>query len=187
MDKLSLMQFKETFELYRGRLRGSPRLINQLHLSILANFSAIEVDETNITFIKYILKDLKAFYRTGEGYKRRLDDFLIRKKSDIEIHETVTRIGLFITKQHDLCGLFLDCQFYNDILEILILIGSEEDSNETQKHDFIQRIVNKKGMKVEKAKRFVQGIIENSLKILINLLKSGSEVSDNLTKKVKYK
>jgi hypothetical protein len=178
MEKLSLTHFKETFELYRGKLRGSPRLINHLHLSILANFSLVEDHELK----KNILKDIKAFYRPGDAYKRRLDDFLIRKKSDIEIHETVTRIAVNLTNSKKLSAALLDTQFYNDIIEVLILIGSDEEPNDVQKLDFIQRIVNKKGLKIEKVKKFVQGIVENTLAVVINLLQS--EASEAFTKKV---
>jgi hypothetical protein len=187
IEKLSLNHFKETFELFRGRLRGSPRLINQLHLSILANISVLESSENLLPVKKLVAKDLKAFYRPSEAYKRRLDEFLIKKKVDIEIHETVTRIGVNMTKNCELSAMFLETQFYNDIIETLILIGLDDDPNDTVRGDFLQRIIGKKSsLSIDRIKRFVQGIIENTLIIIINILKGSKEVSQGLTKKVLF-
>ena len=40
-EKLDLSRFKEVFDMYRGRLRNFTKLVNNLHLNILSNFSEI--------------------------------------------------------------------------------------------------------------------------------------------------
>jgi len=91
--------FIETIDTVRGNLRGIMRLINNLHLNIIANFiESIKNTQLNENYIKNIALDMISFYKVSE---KRVDEFIIKKRQDIELHEIITRISIILTKYCD--------------------------------------------------------------------------------------
>lgn len=198
-EKINLSTFKEVFDIYRGRLRNVPKMLNTLHLNILSNFSDISkymVEEANEPLMKLICIDLKSFYRVSQNYKKRLDDFRNKKKQEFEIHEIITRIGVNVTKYGKLCLSLMDSFYFDDIIEYLIIIGIGENndnessnsgiSNNHKNSDFLLKIKEKKKKtNFEEIKKIVLSIVENSVLIIINIMNGPTDVSDPFSSKVK--
>ena len=48
--------------------------------------------------MKLITYDIKSFYRITANYKKRLEDFRKKKKTEFEIHNIITRAEVNISK-----------------------------------------------------------------------------------------
>lgn len=197
-EKINLTIFRDVFDIYRGRLRNFTRLLNSLHLNILSNFSDItkgNYDQSYSALMKLISLDIKSFYKMNQTYKRRLDDFRIRKKTEFEIHDTIARIGVNITKYEENSNILLESFFFDDIIEFLIIIGvGEHNDNESSNSnngvnypnsDFILKMKEKKKkMNLEEIKKIVLSIVDNSVKIIVNIMDSAEEISEPFTSKL---
>jgi hypothetical protein len=194
-EKLNLSVFREAFEMYRGRLRNFNKLMNNFHLSILSNFADITKTVYDPTFeplTKLITEDIKSFYKSSKNYKNRLDNFRVKKRLEFDIHDTITRIGVNITKYESNSILLMDSLFFDDIIEYLIIIaiGENNDNESTNSNnvgnaDFILRMKEKKKkMNMEEIKKVVVSIVENSALIMINIMTSSDAVSDPFSAKV---
>jgi hypothetical protein len=192
-DKLNLLVFKDVFEIYRGRLRSFNKMLNSLHLNILSNFSELPNEENYENLTKLISLDVKSYYKMSPNYKRRLDDFRIRKKTELEIHETMVRIGSQITKSHKNCEILMDSFFFDDVIEYLIIIGVGEHYDDTEslnekssnQADFILKLKEKKKKQnLEEIKKSVAAVVENSLIIILNVMGSTNELSDPFSTKL---
>lgn len=191
---LDLAIFKDGFDMFRGRLRGAQRTVNHLHLAVLANISELskykEEEETVDAILALIAQDLNAFYRITKTYKKRLEDFRKKKKYDVEVHELMTRIGVNITKHSTHCKDLMDSYYFDDIIEYLIIIGvgeqNENDEENFKGLDFIAKIKEKKKKSnIDEIKKTTASIVDNSLKIIINIMSSPNEISDSFSTKVK--
>ena len=130
----------------------------------------------------------------SQNYKRRLDDFRVNKKCEIEIHDIITRIGANITRYKNNCESLIDSFFFDDIIEYLIIIGvGENNDNESTNSnrsnnngaDFILKIKErKKKINLEEIKRMIASIVENSIVIFINVMNSPNEISDPFSTKL---
>jgi hypothetical protein len=177
--KLNLEEFKDNFDLYRGKLRVFSKMLNNLHLNILANLSdmsKLNPLEEYEEMMKVIMTDLKAFYRKTTANKKRYEDFKKRKQYEIEIQEIISRIGVNVTKYNKLSFSLIDSYFYDDIIEYLKNISRKGGK------DFLQEIKEKKKKDIEEVKRYTLSIVENSTMILVNVMKSDEEeISDLVT------
>lgn len=184
-EKLNLEEFKEFFDPFRGRLRIFCKFLNNLHLKILANLSDIVKNNADPEFepiLKNIMFNLKSFYRNNPNAKKKLEDFKSRKLYEVEIQETITRIGVNVTKYEKLSFSMLESYFYDDIVEYLIVIAK---TNENKK-DFIQIVAEKKRKNIDEVKRYILSIVENSQNILLNIVDSeNEEISDAVFQIVK--
>jgi hypothetical protein len=153
------------------------RLLNNLHLNILANFiESIKNTELNENYIKNIALDMITFYK---GPEKKVDEFIIKKRQDVELHEIITRISIILTKYCDVSKLLMDTMFFNDIIQTLILIADDEPT------DYVQKLISKnKKISQEKIVTFIFSIVENSLIIMIQVIKGPEIISEGLTDKV---
>jgi hypothetical protein len=170
-ENLDLDEFKTNFDPYRTKLRSFCRFLNNLHLNILANLSAIaKTNSENQTeqegLLQKIMFDLKAYYRYSSNSKKRLEDFKTRKFYEVETHEVITRIAVNITKHPNLAFSMLESYFYDDLIEYLIIIS--QTRSETK--DFIQEVCQKKKKDSEEIKKYVLSIVENSQQIFLNIM-----------------
>ena len=111
------------------------RLINNIHLNILANLiESIKNTQLNENYIKNIALDMITFYK---GSEKRVDEFIIKKRQDVELHEIITRICIILTKFCDVSKLLMDTIFFNDIIQTLILIADDEPI------DYVQKLISK--------------------------------------------
>jgi hypothetical protein len=194
-EKLNLLVFSNVFEIYRGRMKNFNKILNNLHLNILSNFSEI-ITETN--YYQYedlsnlISKDIKAYYKNTPNFKRRFEDFQQRKYYEIEIHETITRIGANITRSENSCKNLMNSLFFEDIIQFLIVIANCQSKDDSQVSegsnngpDFILRVnEKKKKTNLEKIKKIVASILHQSLDIINNILICSDEVYENFSTKV---
>ena len=84
--------------------------------------------------------------------------------------------------------------FFDDIIEFLIIFGVGEnndyDSSNTNKSnnngaDFILRLKEKKKkMNLEEIKKIVLRIVENSFKIIVNIMNCSNDISDPFSNEV---
>ncbi len=194
-EKLNLLVFKDVFEIYRGRLRNFNKMLNSLHLNILANFAELPAEENYENLTKLIALDVKSYYKMSQNYKRRLDDFRIKKKIEVEIHESMVRIGSQITKSQKNCEILLDSFFFDDVIEYLIIIGvGEHYDNDTEscksdrsglQADFMLRLKErKKKQTLEEIKKSVSAVVEHSLVIILNIMSAANELSDPFSTKL---
>ncbi len=170
-EKLNLDEFKTNFDPYRTKLRSFCRFLNNLHLNILSNISAVakmnsENKMEREDLLQKIMFDLKAYYRNSGNAKKRLEDFKTRKLYEVETHEVITRIAVNITKYHTLAYSMLESYFYDDLIEYLIVISQTN----AQGKDFIQEVSEKKKRDVEEIKKYVLSIVENSQLIFIHIM-----------------
>jgi hypothetical protein len=196
---LNLPVFKDGFDIYRGRLRGSPKMINNLHLSVLANLSEIANvnthDDVQQNILKAITLDLKAFFSDTPKYKKRYEDFVHKKKTEFEIQEIITRLGMNVTKNNKNTEMLMEnCKFFDDIIEYLIIIGMGENNdndsvnsnNSNNNIDFILRVKDKRRKNLDEVKKLVCSIVENSIVIIKNIMGGPDEVSDDFSTRVNY-
>jgi hypothetical protein len=188
-EKLNLSVFRDSFELYRGKLKSSNKMLNNLHLNILINFSHVATnDDSYDNLMKLISNDLKFYYRMSQSYKRRLDDFRNRKKYELDIHELITRLGVYVSKNQKNIQNLMDSFFFDDIIEYLIIIGVGENNDYDSVHcssDFILRTKEKKKKtNLEEIKKMTFNIIDNTLLIILNIMYSPNEISDPFSTKL---
>lgn len=189
-DKINLSILKDVFDIYRGRLRGLTKMMNNLHLNILSNFSNIdESEEKAEQTLATVTADLKAFYKMSPNYKKRLGDFRSRKRNEFEIHEMITKIGANVTKNEKNSSALIDSVFYDDIIEYLIIIAnseSEDDNKVSLNCDFMIKMKEKKKkMNFDEIKRIVFNIVNNSITIILNVMMANESISNNFSSKVK--
>ena len=186
--------------MYRSRLHSFPKMLNSLHLNILSNFSDITKDGWSVSnqnnsqsqtsedpIINLIAKDFCAFYKFNSQNmknKNRYDDFRTKKQTEIEIHESITRIGVNITTYSKVSLLLLEnSYFFEDIMDYLLFIAYAEHNFNTDKN-FINYIAEKKKKDKETVKRVTTSIIENSIQILIHGMTDQNDVMEKLINKV---
>jgi hypothetical protein len=177
-----LDEFKQSFDVYRGRLKGFSKQLNYLHFNILANFSEIANDKdkkNNEDIMKTIMVDLKGIYRKNESNKRKYEEFVKRKFYEVEIIEIITRIGTNLTKYPKLAYSLMDCKYYHDILQILINIKKDGD--------YITETADRLKKKKDEVKKIVLLIVENSLNLIYNCVSSETnDISELFGNVVKY-
>ena len=179
--------------MYRSKLRSFPKMLNSLHLNILSNFSEIcghyqsNSNSADDPIINIIGKDICLFFKYNSQnikYKNRYEEFRSKKQLEIEIHETITRIGVNITTFPKISAmLFEQSYFFDDIMDYLLFIAFAEHNFNTDKN-FIQHIVEKKKKDKELVKRVATSIVENSVQILIHAMTEQNDVMNKLINKV---
>lgn len=88
-NNFALSIFKESFNIYRGMLKGDYKQINKFHLGVLANILECCNERDNFDLVTVILEDLLSFYAINENSRKRYQDFIKRKQKSIEIHEKI--------------------------------------------------------------------------------------------------
>ena len=177
MKKLNLDEFKENVNYFRGNLRAIFKLINSLHLKILAVFSDIILYEKEMTYTDETLQEffvvvskifvgIRSFYRYESHQEHILKDFIEKKNYEIEIHETITRIICNLTVNKQISSLFWEEKIIiDDLINYLTRISNN-------KNDFIKNTIQRerKNKNVEEIKKIILSICENTLNILYNLM-----------------
>ena len=163
--KLDLDEYKNVFDIYRGKLKAFPKLLNNLHLNILANLSEIvnnnEKAKGDEEIIKFIMLDIKAFYRKSSKNDKR-KEFKKKIIYEIDIHEVITKVGVNITKSSRNVYSLLDSYFFEDILDYLLIIVNESNN--------IVEVINKiKLKKTTDIAKVLHKIIDNSINIVMNV------------------
>lgn len=177
MTKLNLEEFKDNFNLFRGKLRAFTKLLNSLHLNILATFSEIilcenvlcsndESFEEYYVVLSYIYLDLRSFYKYKKNEIQKFDDFIMRKYNEIDIHETITKIISNLSKRLQISALFWEeNMIVNDLINYILKISN------TSQNDFIKNTIERerRRKKVDDIKKTILSICENTLNIFSNL------------------
>jgi len=195
-QKLNLEDFKLNFDFVRGKLHLIGKLLHNLHLNILANFSEIihkddeEKKEDNIiTILNYISADFRSFFKNTTGYKKIYEDFKERKFGELDIQDTITRIGLNLSKDPQFMYNIVDDQslFIPDLVDFLTKIVNSKASN--NRETFIDNLTNGryKGKNQTIALKTVLRIVENSYCILYNAICSPDKLYEKLIKKLESK
>jgi hypothetical protein len=184
-NKLNLKEFKEQFDGFRGKLVSFIKILNNLHLNILANLSAISKNSANEQYediMKSIMIDLKAFYRknVNQATKKRIEEFKTKKLNELEIHELITRIGINVTKYPELAQSLVESYFYHDIIEFLLIMARTSENNK----DFVTMVIDNRRNKEKDVKNILLSILENSQFILINVLTINEIVTENFINQV---
>ena len=174
MTKLNREEFKDNLNLFRGKIKGFSKSLNSVHLNILAIFSEIIKDEKEIcndetleeffNFISYIFLDLRSFYKYKTNETEKLDNFISSKNNEVEIHETITRIILNLSKRQQFAALFWEeFVIIDDLINYITNIAKEE---------FIKKIIEKERKKknINDITNSFLSICENTLNILLNLI-----------------
>jgi hypothetical protein len=197
-DKIDFTSLKDNFQIFRGKFYGICRLINISHLTILKNFILFDVKNSNSTSNIEILGKLvvycfRSFFKLTSTYKNRYIDFQKKKQTEIEIQEMLSLIAFNLTKNKKIIKLLLESEFFDDIIEYLILIASGYEKDEINQsglsHDFIQRVLDKKKKKDldEIHKKTFERIVKNSIGIIMNVYKTGDNgIIQAFDKKVNF-
>jgi hypothetical protein len=152
-------------------LRTFSKLLNNLHLNVLANISDVigkfekVEDDFHEDIMRNLMIDIKAYYRKTESHKKRFEDFKRRKFREIEIHEVITRVCTNLTKSSKNAFSLLDSYFYEDLLEFLVYISKT-------KKKFVEEIHMKRKKGKEEIAKITQSIIENSITVINNIFNS---------------
>ena len=131
-----------------------------------------------------ILTDLRSFFKNTTNYKKRYDDFRDRKFCELEIHETITKIALNISKEPALVYNLVD----NSSLFSIDLIGflKKISTSNNDKAKFFDKLTDGK-LKVknpEVAMKIIVRIVENTIHIIYNLINSPDQVANKFVDKV---
>lgn len=164
------------------------KLLNNLHLNILANFSEITKNLEEIkkdlkledynTIITEIFSDLSSFYRIKKNNKKKVDDFILAKSNEIDIHEIITRIFNNLTKDEGLCQIILkDPCVFDDILNFLNKLNGNFKMKEKE---FVKFILEKKKKSNDDPKKTISNIMECSLTAVKNILTIGPNFQEFL-------
>lgn len=151
-------------------------------MNILANFSEItknleeikkdlKLEEYN-NIINEIFSDLSSFYRIKKNNKKKVDDFILHKSNEIDIHEIITRIFNNLTKDEGLCQIILkDPCVFDDILDFLSKLNGNFKMKENK--EFVKFILEKKKKSNDDPKKTISNIMEYSLTAVKNILTIG--------------
>ena len=89
--EFGLIVFKESFNIYRGRLKGDYKQINKFHIGILSNIYEYSASN-NDDLISGIFDDVISFFVVNQSYNKRYEDFALKKEKLFDIHENLIRI-----------------------------------------------------------------------------------------------
>jgi hypothetical protein len=189
---MNLENFRDYFEIYRGKLRHFNKTLNKMYLNILSNFSemskkpnythtqlklsnGVEDNEDDINMeyahlLKIVASDLKLFFRITYSNKR-YPEFKDKKTDNIVIQEVISRILRNLTIFPQITFYLSDSPFFDDLIEFLFLIS---DWKETGK-DFVAEFLvkSKKHMTEEAAKACIVSTVENCIIIMLNIWNIG--------------
>jgi hypothetical protein len=178
-----LKDFKENFSIYRGKIKAFSKMLNNLHLNILAMFS--DINRTNYLentpsaaqsvheMLVNVFQDIKSFYRETNNNKKRIEDFKQNKYQEIEIHELITRIIYNLSKVKEIHVLICaEKSITLDIFEYLIKFSN------IKKDNFIKSLLDSKRKKnPEEVKKFLLSITDNTLGCFRNIFLNVMEIS----------
>jgi len=142
-----------------------------------------------------IAKDLSAFYKFTLNASKEIKsknetkyvEFKKKKQFEIEYQANIMRIGANITLSESSCKhLLKNSYFYDDLIEYLLLISDAQHYLNINKN-FIELMIEKKKKKnLKTLLSFIASIVENSTKVLIQVLSHGVDLVESFTDKVKH-
>lgn len=169
--------------IYRGKLKVFSKLLNNLHLNILANFSEITKFEEEISNSKELITDyenllvdiyadLKNFFKVRKNNKKRIEDFIFMKDSELEIHEIIVRTYSNLSKSDNVFSLLLeDSCILEDIILYMCKFNGEVKTKENK--EFLRSHLEKKNKDNNEQRKLILSVLENTINIFINLTKKG--------------
>lgn len=193
-DKFDFDALKSNFRIFRGKFVGLTKLINISHLNLIKNFVSYngKLEPTAYEMLsRSVFYCFRDYFKTDSTYMKRYSEFSERKLVEVELHEICLNIAYNITKHKKMVRLMFDCEFYDDLIDYLIVIanGYEEETNEnsTINKDYIDKILDKRKKKEldPGLMKIIGNIVKFSTSIILNLYKSGDkEVISEFDKKV---
>ena len=159
------------------------KVMNNLHLNVLANYSEVIKFENEIIQDKLLLSyyeeclidrysDLNNFYKIKNNNKKRVEEFIQIKSNELEIHEIVIRTYNNLTKSSNLNSLiFNDTFIFDDIIEYLKKFTPPLNIKDSK--DFIKTIIEKKSR--ENYRKILMNIAENSFSAIKNIIQKGND------------
>lgn len=183
---MGLKSFKDSFKLYRGKLKSFSKLLNKLHLNIVSIFSEIEgKNPSEIKNLLELFKILKSFYKENQSNKQLISDFKKAKIIEIEIHQIITRIFSNLSKfTFEVSDLLLrEEKIFDDLIEY---IDKNTGSHENLEN-FIKKIIDKdkKKKNYDRVKKIVLNVAENTCQGIRNLFFKGIK-SDSFSHYMNY-
>lgn len=174
-DKLDFSSLKDNFQIFRGKFNGISKLINISHLNILKNFIINSNNNIQLEVLgKLVVYCFRSFFKTTSKFVNRYLNFSRKKQVDIEIQDLITFIAFNLTKNKDCISLLFESDFFNDLIEYIILITEYDEDNESWV--FIKNIETKKKLPFSKEKKVIlERIIKQTVGIILNVYKTNNE------------
>lgn len=195
-DKFDFEALKTNFRIFRGKFVGLTKLINVSHLNLIKNFVTYtgKLEPTAYEMLsRSVFYCFRDYFKTDSTYIKRYSEFIERKLVEVNLQEICLNIAYNITKHKKMVRLMFDCEFYDDLIEYMIIIanGHEEETNEnsTISKDFLDKILDKRKKKEPDSAltKIISNIVKYSTSIILNLYKSGDkEVISEFDKKVSF-
>jgi len=164
-----------------GRSKHSQKMLNNLHLNVLAVFSDTHrlkdpsKRDKMIDVMKQVFSDMRSFYKETKNNKKRIDDFKNNKFTEIDIHEIITRIFCNMTKLPETLNMIgSEDNIIEDIFDFLIKMSNVKKDNNFVKNLF--EADKKKKKSPEELKRVIMSIVDNSMIGICNLIIEGDDL-----------
>lgn len=156
------------------------KVLNNLHLNVLANFSELTKNENEIIKekeIKYdyencltdLFSNLKNFFKIRKNNKKRVEEFIQLKSMEIEVQEIISRIFNNLTQSSIINNLLLsDTCIFDDMIDFLGKLSGQQKQKDNK--DFIKTIIEKKMKSREDPRKNIMSITENCFSAIRNLI-----------------
>ena len=146
-----------------------------MHLKILFNFSQLikiandfvgdkKKEEEYYKLIYSIFMDIRAFYTQKKNDAKLLQDFIVRKYIEIEIHEILSKIVNNLTKHKEIIIIFWEeFTIIEDLMNFMFKIAQNNNN-------YVNITLESRRIRSEEeGKKILSSIMENTLNIIINL------------------
>ena len=135
------------------------------------------MNEDYHTIIMEILSNLSSFYRIKKTNKKKIENFILTKSIEIDIHEIMARIYNNLTKENGLCqNILKEISVFDDIIDFLSKLSGSNKTKENK--EFILSIIEKKKKSNVDPKKSISNIVEYSLAAIKNILLSGPDYEE---------
>jgi len=185
-QKLGLDDFRDNFSIYRGKIKTFSKMLNNLHLNILAIFSELQKHSIlktpekrglMIETMKQVFVDLRSFYKETKHNKKRIDDFKNNKFTEVDIHEIICRIFCNLTKLPEtLNQIGSEESIIDDVFEFLSKIANVKKDNHNNYVKSLFENGKRKKRSPEELKRILLSIVDNTVLGIRNMFIEGDDM-----------
>ena len=205
LDFFDFKKFSSSFHIYRFKLKNSGKEINLMFMNIIfilvSHFKNSEIiiklenSVENLTETKEykILENINLIFKKFyDNSHRKYNEFLKKKKHDLQIQDVLLKIAEILTKYEFNSAVLINSDFLNCVIKFLIEFSNfrTEDVNRGSNNkniNFLNLIQEKKPrLNFEIIKKYCASIILSSLQILNNIINQNDEFFKKIALAVKY-
>lgn len=176
-------EFTDIFSIYKAKLKKFSKLLNNLHLNCLANFSEITKSEAKYigtdseeyqNHLNEVMNDFRSFYKSKKTSKKKKEDFILNKQEEFEIQEIVIRIFANLVKSNFLFkDLINDTYFFIDIVDYLGKFTGQYKRKDNK--EYIRYLLEKERRSGEGIRKSILSLVENSVSVIKEFVIRGKE------------